>query len=158
MNEDFQNRPCPQFALLDQNGVSQTNENFLGSWLVVYFYPKDFTPGCTEQACSIKNEWAALEAIGNCKVVGISKDTPRSHKRFADFNHLPFALLSDPDAKVADSFGSLLPKSFMGKEYMGVNRDSFIINPEGIIVAEYRSVKPAEHMSWLLTTLAELQA
>lgn len=149
--------PAPNFALQDQNGVTKTLQDYAGRWLVVYFYPKDDTPGCTTEACAFRDERDAIAALGNAEVVGISKDSVASHKKFAQKHQLNFTLLSDPDHTVIETYDSWKPKKFMGREYMGVERNTFIIDPSGMIVKEYRGVSPKQHALEIIQDLRQLQ-
>lgn len=150
-------KQVPNFTLLDQDGVSHSLEDYAGKWLVVYFYPKDDTPACTKEACNFRDARDAVAEFGNAKVVGISKDSVKSHKKFADKHSLNFTLLSDPDHTVIDAFGAWQLKKFMGREYMGIMRNTYIINPEGKIVKEYIGVTPATHTGELIKDLKGLQ-
>lgn len=149
---------APDFSLPDQNGTLHSLKDYAGKWLVLYFYPKDDTPGCTTEACSFRDEREAIAEFGNAEVVGVSKDSMRSHKKFADKYGLTFTLLSDPEHKTIEAYGSWQPKKFMGREYLGTNRDTFIINPEGNIAKEYRGVDPKTHAPQIIADLKQLQA
>jgi peroxiredoxin Q/BCP len=124
---------APDFTLLDQNGKSVSLNDFKGSNVVVYFYPKAMTPGCTVQACSLRDSKDELKTA-NITVLGISTDPVKSLKKFEEKDKLNFTLLSDPDHKVAEAYGSWGLKKFMGREFMGTLRQSFLINGEGQIV------------------------
>lgn len=150
-------KQAPDFSLPDQNGSRRSLKDYAGKWLVLYFYPKDDTPGCTTEACSFRDERETIAEVGNCEVVGISKDSVASHKKFADKYHLPFTLLADPEHKVIEAYGSWQPKKFMGKEYLGTSRDTFIITPDGQIAKEYRGVDPKKHAGQIITDLKSLQ-
>jgi thioredoxin-dependent peroxiredoxin len=136
----------PEFSLQDQNDNTVTNKDLIGSWALVYFYPKDDTPGCTTEACSFRDGRDMLENYG-IRVIGISKDSVKSHKKFADKHNLNFTLLSDTSTETIQAFGSWKSKKFMGREYMGINRDSYLINPEGEIVKKYEGVDPKTHIN-----------
>ena len=141
----------------DQNGDVKTLADYAGQWLVLYFYPKDDTPGCTTEACSFRDEREAIADLGNAEVVGISKDSVRSHKKFVDKYHLNFTLLSDPEHKVIEAYGSWKPLKFMGREYMGTQRNTFIITPDGKIAKEYVGVDPKTHAAEIIADLKALQ-
>lgn len=149
---------APAFSLPDQNGTTRSLTDYAGKWLVLYFYPKDDTPGCTAEACNFRDEREAIAEFGNCEVVGISKDSVASHKKFADKYHLSFTLLADPEHKVIEAYGSWQPKRFMGREYLGTSRDTFIITPNGQIAKEYRGVNPKQHANQIITDLQTLQS
>jgi len=143
--------------LPDQNGDVKTLADYAGQWLVLYFYPKDDTPGCTTEACSFRDEREAIADLGSAEVVGISKDSVRSHKKFVDKYHLNFTLLSDPEHKVIEAYGSWKPLKFMGREYMGTQRNTFIITPDGKIAKEYVGVDPKTHAAEIIADLKALQ-
>ncbi len=143
---------APNFSLTDQNGTIHTLSQYAGKWVIVYFYPKDATPGCTKEACSFRDGRQFLEYAG-AVVLGISKDTVASHKKFADAQNLNFTLLSDTSTQTIKAYGAWGPKKFMGREYMGINRNTYLINPKGNIAKEYNGVDPATHVSELLKDL-----
>ena len=146
------------FNLADQDGVQHKLSDYAGKWLVLYFYPKDNTPGCTTEACSFRDERDEIAQLGNAEVVGVSSDSVASHKDFASKNHLNFTLLSDPDHQTIAAYNSWKPKKFMGKEFLGTERNTFIINPEGEIVKEYRGVDPKTHSAEIIKDLQDLQS
>jgi peroxiredoxin Q/BCP len=143
------NSSIPAFSLKDQTGTLRSAADYQGKWLVIYFYPKDDTPGCTTEACSFRDTYADF-AANDLTVIGISKDSPGSHKKFAEKYHLPFTLLSDPTKEVIAQFGALGPKKFMGKEYMGILRTTFLINPKGKVSKVYENVTPANHAEQII--------
>jgi peroxiredoxin Q/BCP len=137
---------APAFTLPDQNGNAVSLASFKGQRVVIYFYPKDDTPGCTKEACNFRDQWAAFEQH-NIAVLGISKDGAASHGKFISKYELPFTLLTDAEpCPVAESFGSYGLKKFMGREYMGMMRHTFVVDPEGKIEKAYTKVK-AETMA-----------
>jgi peroxiredoxin Q/BCP len=137
---------APDFTLNDQAGSPVSLSQFRGQRVVIYFYPKDDTPGCTKEACNFRDQWSAFTQH-NIAVLGISKDGASSHSKFIAKYDLPFTLLSDPEpCPVAESFGSYGLKKFMGKEYMGMMRHTFVIDAEGRIEKAYTKVK-AETMA-----------
>lgn len=148
---------APDFSLPDQNGTVRSLADYGGKWLVLYFYPKDDTPGCTTEACSFRDEREAIADLGNAEIVGISKDSVKSHKKFLDKYHLNFTLLSDPEHKVIEAYDSWKAKKFMGREYIGTERNTFIINPDGMIAKEYRGVDPKTHAAQIIADLDALQ-
>jgi thioredoxin-dependent peroxiredoxin len=138
--------PAPGFTLPDQNGDSVSLSDLRGRRVVIYFYPKDDTPGCTKEACNFRDQWTAFEQH-NIAVLGISKDGAASHSKFINKYELPFTLLTDAEpCPVADSYGSYGLKKFMGREYMGMMRHTFVVDPEGMIERIYTKVK-AETMA-----------
>lgn len=147
---------APAFCLPDQNNETHCLKDYAGQWVLVYFYPKDDTPGCTKEACMLRDVWGDF-ATKNAVVLGISADSVKSHKKFEEKYELPFPLLADTDKEVVKAFGVLKEKSMFGKTYMGISRESFLINPEGEIAKHYKQVKPAEHAVEVLRDLDDLQ-
>ena len=145
--------PAPTFSLKDTEGNTHTLDQYRGKWVVLYFYPKDDTPGCTTEACSFRDSHELLLAK-EAVVLGVSRDDAASHEKFMNKYSLPFPLLSDPDHAVMDAYGAWGKKMF-GKE--GVLRKTFIINPEGDVVKIYGRVTPIGHAEHVLQTLADLQ-
>ena len=145
--------PAPTFSLKDTEGNTHTLDQYRGKWVVLYFYPKDDTPGCTTEACSFRDSHELLLAK-EAVVLGVSRDDAASHEKFMNKYSLPFPLLSDPDHAVMDAYGAWGKKMF-GKE--GVLRKTFIINPEGDVVKIYGRVTPIGHAQHVLQTLADLQ-
>ena len=132
---------APAFSLPDQNGNTVNLADFRGRRVVIYFYPKDDTPGCTKEACNFRDQWSAFEQHG-IAVLGISKDGAASHAKFINKYTLPFTLLSDAEpCPVAESYGSYGLKKFMGREYMGMMRHTFVVDGEGKIEKAYWKVK-----------------
>jgi len=143
---------APEFDLTDQQGQQHRLADYHGQWLVFYFYPKDDTPGCTKEACSLRDEFAAFRQL-DVAVLGVSLDDTDSHEAFAKKYRLPFPLLSDVDGEVAKAYGSL--GGFGPIRY--AKRHTFIIDPDGRIARLWRKVKPADHGSELLEALSELR-
>jgi peroxiredoxin Q/BCP len=150
-------KQAPDFSLEDQDGNIKTLADYANKWIVLYFYPKDDTPGCTKEACSFRDERDEIARAGNAEVIGISKDSVKSHKKFIEKHHLNFTLLSDPDHVMAEAYDSWKLKKFMGREYMGMERNTFIVNPAGQIVKEYLGVNPADHALQIIYDLKALQ-
>jgi thioredoxin-dependent peroxiredoxin len=150
------NSPAPDFTLPDQDGASHTLSHNRGSWVLLYFYPKDDTAGCTKEACMIRDEFPVFGAL-KAKVFGISTDSVASHKKFAEKYQLPFTLLADEDKKVVNAYGVWSKKKFMGKEYEGTMRTSFLIDPRGNIAKIYEGVKPEVHAAEVLEDLKRLK-
>lgn len=147
---------APAFALVDQDEVKHTQKELTGAWTVVYFYPKDDTPGCTKEACTIAEIYQEFEKIG-VQVFGVSKDSPASHKKFAEKYQLPFTLLSDESTEMIQAYGAWQERSMYGKKFMGTARVTYIFDPKGKVVKVYPKVTPADHALQLLKDLAELQ-
>jgi peroxiredoxin Q/BCP len=150
-------KQAPDFSLPDQEGTIHSLNDYAGKWLVLYFYPKDDTPGCTTEACSFRDEREAIAEFGKAEVVGVSKDTVRSHKKFAEKYGLNFTILSDPEHKVIEAYDSWKPKKFMGREYLGTMRNTFIISPDGRIAKEYIGVDPKTHAATIIADLKALR-
>ena len=144
---------APDFSLKNQDGLMQSLEDFLGKWLVLYFYPKDDTPGCTVEACSLRDANDELISLG-ANVVGVSKDDASSHSKFKAKHKLNFNLLSDPDGKTTESYGAWGPKMF-GK--IGILRKTFIISPDGKIAKVYGRATPLGHGEKIINDLKSLQ-
>lgn len=136
---------APQFILPDQNEKMISLADFLGKWVLLYFYPKDDTPGCTTEACTIRDNFPHFEK-SDLVVLGVSVDSSNSHKKFAEKYHLPFTLLSDEEKKVVEEYGV-----WQKRKFMGTVRSSFLIDPEGKIAKIYEEVKPAGHASEVLS-------
>ena len=135
---------APAFALSDQDGKTHTLKNYAGQWVLVYFYPKDDTPGCTVEACGFRDYLPKFKK-SKLVVLGVSADTVASHKKFAKKFGLPFPLLSDETKTTIKKYGAWGKKSFMGRTYDGIFRTSFLIDPRGVIAKIYEKVKPAVH-------------
>ena len=148
---------APDFTLPDQDGITRSLSDYRGRWVVLYFYPKDNTPGCVMEACEFRDEHAIISQFGNASIIGISKDSVRSHKKFATEHHLNFPLLSDVDHKVLEAYGAWKSKKFMGRSYMGVERTTFIVSPAGKIVKTYKNVVPKGHAAEIIQDLQQLQ-
>ncbi|MCX6727609.1 MAG: thioredoxin-dependent thiol peroxidase [Candidatus Saccharibacteria bacterium] len=146
-----------EFSLPDQNGTIRSLADYKGQWLVLYFYPKDNTPGCTKEACNFRDARDQIASLGNSVVVGVSKDTPSSHLKFIEKHNLNFTLLSDESGDMITAYKSWGQKKFMGKTYQGILRNTFIISPAGEIVREYLGVNPVTHAAQIITDLQELQ-
>jgi len=143
---------APDFTLPDQSGRSHTLSSYQGKWVLLYFYPKDDTPGCTKEACAIRDADPDLSSFG-AVVLGVSADSVSSHKKFAEKYHLMFPLLADENKEVVNAYGVWGAKKFMGREYEGIMRTSFLINPEGVIAKVYEGVKPETHATEVLADL-----
>lgn len=146
---------APDFSLLDQHGRQHQLRDYRGSFVLLYAYPKDNTPGCTTEACELRDAWADF-AKYQAVVLGISADSAASHSKFADKFKLPFPLLADEDRAIIKAYGALAEKSMFGKKFLGIKRMSFLIDREGKIAKIYEVVKPATHAKEVLADLAKL--
>src|SRR3989344_5069825 len=146
---------APEFELSDQDGKTHRLSDCRGKWVLVYFYPKDDTPGCTKEACSIRDNWPDFKKL-KLTVLGISVDSVKSHDKFAAKYELPFTLLADEEKKVVKQYGVWAKKKFMGREYMGTLRTSLLIDPKGKIAKKYEQVKPEIHAEEVLKDLKKL--
>lgn len=143
------NQPAPDFSLQDQDGVERSLSQYRGQYVLLYFYPKDDTPGCTIEACSIRDSMNDFETSG-VQVLGVSMDDVQSHKKFAQKYQLNFPVLADTEKQVIDAYGIWKRKKLFGRNFMGIRRDSFLIDPTGVVVKHYKKVKPAEHVQEVL--------
>jgi peroxiredoxin Q/BCP len=148
---------APEFELLDQDGESVKLSDFAGQTVVLYFYPKADTPGCTTQACGIRDRSGEYEKAG-AVVLGVSPDQPKNLRKFADKYDLPFTLLSDPDHALAEAYGVWVEKKNYGRTYFGNERTTFVIDGEGKIARVFPKVSPKTHDEVVLEALAELAA
>jgi thioredoxin-dependent peroxiredoxin len=146
---------APDFVLQDENGLKHSLSDYRGKPLILYFYPKDDTPGCTTEACNFRDDYSKYQEA-RVVILGISPDTPRSHKKFKAKYDLPFTLLADEDHSICDLFGTWGPKKLMGKSYEGVLRTTFIIDSQGVIQNVFENVKPAEHSIEVLAALSQV--
>ena len=149
------NQLAPDFTLLDENETQHTLSDYRGKPVVLYFYPKDNTSGCTKEACGFRDDYSAYEETG-VVILGVSPDTPNSHLKFKNKYELPFTLLADTDHKVCDLYEVWGRKKFMGREYDGVFRTTFLIDPQGNITKVFENVKPANHSEEILAGLAKI--
>jgi len=148
--------PAPEFEMLDDTNVLRKLSDYRGKSIILYFYPKDDTPGCTKEACHFRDDYSAYEKAG-VVILGVSPDDVASHIKFKQKFQLQFPLLADEGHKVCDQYGVWGPKKFMGKEYEGVLRTTFLIDSEGNIKHVYENVRPAEHSEELLAELGLTQ-
>ncbi len=150
-------KKAPTFALLDQNGTEVKLSDFAGKWIVLYFYPKDDTPGCTAEACEFTSGLKAFEKL-HAVVLGCSPDSPESHRKFIEKHELGIRLLSDPDHSVLEKYGAWGEKSMYGKKTMGVIRSTVIIDPSGKIAAHWPKVKAESHAEEVRRELERLRS
>ncbi|MGA1622514.1 MAG: thioredoxin-dependent thiol peroxidase [Synechocystis sp.] len=150
------NSPAPTFAAPNAQGQTISLADFVDQWLVLYFYPKDNTPGCTTEAVGFSEKQPEFAQL-NANIVGVSPDSAASHGKFIDKHHLTIALISDPDHTIAEAYGAWGLKKFMGKEYMGIIRSTFLIDPTGNIAKSWSNVRVKGHVEKVLETLKKLQ-
>jgi thioredoxin-dependent peroxiredoxin len=149
-------RKAPLFSLKDQNDTEQKLKSYMGQWNLIYFYPKDDTPGCTQEACVIAEVYKDFKRL-KVNVFGVSKDTVKSHKKFAEKYNLPFILLSDPEMAIITKYGAFKEKHMFGKSVRGTFRMSYIVAPDGKIAKVYTDVDPANHALELIKDIKVLQ-
>ncbi len=146
--------PAPDFTLPDENGAPRSLSEFRGKPVVLYFYPKDNTKGCTTEACNFRDDYSAYEQAG-VVILGVSPDPPASHGKFKAKYDLPFPLLADTEKEVVRLYDVWGPKKFMGREYEGVLRTTYLISPDGVILKVFEKVRPAKHSAEVLAALKE---
>ena len=151
----WEGKSAPEFTLQDQEGREHSLSDYRGQKVVLYFYPRDNTPGCTTQAQQFRDRLDELKKKG-VQVLGVSRDSVRSHEAFARKQALNFPLLADPDEVVVTQYGVLKQKNLYGKQVMSVNRETLLIDEQGIVLRHYAKVKPAEHVEALLNDLNNL--
>jgi peroxiredoxin Q/BCP len=147
--------PAPSFSAIITNGTEIHSKDLLGKPVVIYFYPRDDTPGCTKEACGFRDQYAELQKTG-AVVLGVSADTVKSHAKFTDKFQLPFPLISDPDAVITKAFGAWGEKVFMGRKYQGIHRVTFLIGADGRIARVWDLVKPESHAAEVVEALKAL--
>ena len=146
---------APEFTLMDDQGMYHSLKDYAGKTVVLYFYPKDDTPGCTVEACNFRDDYSAYQKAG-ITILGVSPDNVKSHGKFKQKYELPFPLLADEGHKVSEAYGVWGPKKMMGKEYDGVHRTTFLIATDGTIKKVYENVKPPEHSKEILATIQNM--
>ena len=146
-------KPAPEFELTSDAGDTVRLSDLRGKQVVLYFYPKDDTPGCTKQACGIRDAWGEFQRAG-AVVLGVSPDNERSHTKFREKFDLPFPLLADTEHTTAEDYGVWKEKTYAGKTYMGVERSTFVIDADGNVAKELRNVKPDTHADAVLAVLS----
>jgi peroxiredoxin Q/BCP len=147
--------PAPDFELADDTNVPRRLSSLRGQPVLLYFYPKDDTPGCTREACNFRDDYSAYEEAG-MTILGVSPDTVRSHAKFKTKYQLPFPLLADADHKVCEIYAVWGPKKFMGRDYEGVLRTTYLIDAQGNIARVFENVRPAEHSAEVLDAVRSL--
>ena len=145
---------APDFSTTDQSGKKITLKEYRGKKVVLYFYPKDDTPGCTKEACAFRDHFAEFKQLG-VEVLGVSVDTEKSHKSFAEKFKLPFTLLADTNKKIVNAYGVWGEKSMYGRKYMGTNRVTYLIDESGRIAVVFPKVKPEEHAAEILAMVSK---
>ena len=145
--------PAPDFTMAADDGSLMSTDDLAGSRYALYFYPKDDTPGCTTQACELRDNWSRVSDIG-VEVFGVSPDSVKRHAKFREKYALPYRLLSDEGHRVAEAFGVWVKKKFAGREYMGTERSTFVVGPDRRIEHVLAQVKPAEHVDQLVQALS----
>lgn len=140
---------APEFTAQDQDGNQHSLQDYRGKKLLLFFYPKASTPGCTAQACNLRDNWKSFQAQG-FEILGVSADNPQKQQKFKEKYELPFPLLADENKKVIEAYGVWGPKKFMGKSYEGINRTSFVIDEEGVITDVISKVKTKAHAAQIL--------
>lgn len=143
---------APDFSVLNEKGETVSLKGLRGKWVVLYFYPKDDTPGCTKEACAFRDDFAQFTAK-NAVILGVSLNDEKAHNKFITKYSLPFSLLIDADTQLSTAYESYGLKKFMGKEYMGITRNTFLIDPQGKIAQIYKKVKPETHPAAILNDL-----
>ncbi|WP_124726555.1 thioredoxin-dependent thiol peroxidase [Staphylospora marina] len=146
---------APEFTLEASSGETVSLSDFRGKVVVLYFYPKDMTPGCTTQACDFRDVHGDFEKLG-AVVLGVSRDPVKSHEKFVSKHELPFLLLSDPDARVCEAYGVFKEKNMYGRKVMGIERSTFLIDPEGTVAKVWRKVKVKGHVQEVLEEVRKL--
>ena len=155
MGKKLEGKKCPKFNGICTNNKNFSNKDFIGKKLVIYFYPKDSTPGCTTQGQDFRDNFKTFKKL-NTGILGVSRDSVKSHENFKLKQSFPFELLSDPNEKMCKAFDVMKMKSMYGKQYMGVDRSTFLIDEKGRVIKEWRSVKVKGHVEEVLSLVKEL--
>ena len=155
MSKSLEGKKCPKFKAECTSNITYSNKDFEGKNLVIYFYPKDSTPGCTTEGQEFRDNYKQFKKF-NTEILGVSRDTIKSHENFKNKQLFPFELLSDSDEKVCKAFDVMKLKSMYGREYIGVDRSTFLINAKGIVAKEWRSVKVKGHVMQVLEAVENL--
>jgi peroxiredoxin Q/BCP len=149
-----QNDTAPDFTAQDQNGKEHRLSDYRGKWVILYFYPRDMTPGCTTEACNFRDSFPDFSKL-NVQIIGVSKDSVNKHAKFAEKYDLPFTLLSDEGGTICEDYGVWKEKSMFSKKYMGIIRTTYLVNPDGKIARVFPKVKVKEHAAELMQALNE---
>ena len=155
MTKKLEGKKCPNFKAECTSNLYLSNEDFIGKNLVIYFYPKDSTPGCTTEGQDFRDNFKVFKKL-NTAILGVSRESIKSHENFKSKQSFPFELLSDPDEKVCKAFDVMKLKSMYGRQYIGIDRSTFLINIEGKIIKEWRSVKVTGHVEEVLEAVKDL--
>ncbi len=155
MTKKIIGKKIPEFTAAITGDKTISSKDFIGQNLVIYFYPKDSTPGCTTEGQEFRDSYKEFKSL-NTEIIGVSRDSIKSHENFKSKQNFPFDLLSDPDEKVCKAFDVMKLKSMYGREYMGVDRSTFIINKDGKVVKEWRAVKVKGHVAEVLEEIKSL--
>ena len=155
MTKMLEGKKCPKFKAECTSELNLSNEDFIGKNLVIYFYPKDSTPGCTTEGQEFRDNYKSFKKL-NTDILGVSRDSVKSHENFKSKQEFPFELLSYPDEKVCKAFDVMKLKSMYGREYIGVDRSTFLVSAKGIILKEWRSVKVKGHVEDVLSSVKNL--
>lgn len=147
-------KAAPLFTLRNEHGEDISLQHYRGKYVVLYFYPKDATPGCTTEACDFRDAHADFSAL-NAVILGVSPDDENKHTKFIEKHGLPFSLLVDSEHVVSEQYGVWVLKKMYGREYMGIERSTFLISPEGNVIGEWRKVKVKGHIEDVLSTLQQ---
>lgn len=147
-------KKAPDFTLNNERGEQVSLEQYKGKYVVLYFYPKDMTPGCTTQACDFRDAHEDFSSL-NAVILGVSMDDANRHTKFIEKHALPFSLLVDENHAVSEKYGVWVLKKMYGKEFMGIERSTFLIDPEGIVIKEWRKVKVKNHIEEVLETIRQ---
>ena len=155
MSKKLEGKKCPKFNAKSTGELTISNKDFIGKNLVIYFYPKDSTPGCTTEGQEFRDNFKIFKKL-NTEILGVSRDSIKSHENFKSKQSFPFELLSDPDEKVCKAFDVMKLKSMYGREYIGVDRSTFLISTNGVVLKEWRSVKVKGHVDDVLSSVKNL--
>ena len=153
----IEGKQAPDFSLVNEKGEMVNLKDFRGQYVILYFYPKDMTPGCTTEACDFRDKYQDFSHL-NAVVLGVSPDDAKKHTKFIDKHGLPFSLLVDEDHAVAEAYDVWVLKKMYGREYMGIERSTFLINGEGHLVKQWRKVRVKNHIEEVYAYLAEKEA
>ena len=155
MTKKLEGKKCPNFKAEVTSNLNLSNKDFIGKNLVIYFYPKDSTPGCTTEGQDFRDNFKVFKKL-NTEILGVSRESIKSHENFKSKQSFPFELLSDPDEKVCKAFDVMKLKSMYGRQYIGIDRSTFLINIKGKIIKEWRSVKVTGHVEEVLQAVKDL--
>ncbi|MFC5542014.1 MAG: thioredoxin-dependent thiol peroxidase [Bacilli bacterium] len=156
MSESLVNKKAPEFTLMNEKGEPVSLSDFIGKKIVLYFYPKDMTPGCTTEACDFRDHYESFADL-NAVILGVSTDSAERHQKFIEKYDLPFSLLVDENHEVCEKYGVWVLKKNYGKEYMGIERSTFLIDENGVVIKEWRKVRVKNHIEEVLNYLREIE-